>query len=128
MTQNDNEQVKEPAWDSVDSIVRNVLEGIRTLQELEKCGCDNCKKALEVLSEQVKEPAREKVVKVKLRSCITCGAELIEEVRKIDFLGVDGEWYDAIRIESHCGVAGHNVNACTLTRDAFDEAEHNQII
>lgn len=41
--------MNEATSDSVKVIVRNVLNGVRTMNELRRCGCGNCREALVIL-------------------------------------------------------------------------------
>lgn len=63
------------ATDSVKAIVRNVIDGVRTVNELRRCGCDDCREALVVLKKKGDDLAEseKKALENPIVMCQCCG-------------------------------------------------------
>ena len=62
------------ATDSVKAIVRNVLNGVRTVNDLRRCGCGDCRAALVILKKEDELAESEKTALEKpIIMCQCCG-------------------------------------------------------
>lgn len=48
----ESEALRETMKKAVRDIVKNVQNGVRSIEELRRCGCTQCKKALEILEDE----------------------------------------------------------------------------